>query len=102
MDDIVFLDKMQPFIHYEFKGIMLKIKRNEVNMAPRGGAREGAGRPFKDPKDKRQVLHCRVKGKTLDWLDQERDRTSHSTGKLVDRAVEVLKATPKKERYPKN
>lgn len=56
---------------------------------PRGGKREGAGRPKIERA--RKTLSCRVKPETLDFLEEEKERTQKSLGEIVDEAVEEYK-----------
>lgn len=66
-------------------------------MTPRGGKREGAGRPTRADKEGKQpkvILSCRVEQETKDFLQAEEERTGWSIGELTDLAIERLQEHP--------
>lgn len=65
-----------------------EIKGNEM---PRGGKREGAGRPTRqnaEGKNPRVSLDCRVEEETMNWLLEEKNKTQESLGEVVDKIVD--------------
>ncbi len=64
----------------------------ELKLMPRGGKREGAGRPQKTPGEMRVTLNCRIRESLKDWLSNESERTGKSIGEIIDIAVERLQS----------
>ena len=68
-------------------------------MTPRGGKREGAGRPTREDKEGKQpkvILSCRVEQETKDFLQAEEARTGWSIGQVIDLAISTLQEHPEK------
>lgn len=59
---------------------------------PRGGKREGAGRPKGTTKpDTRKMLQVRVTPETLTWIKIETERLGINSGQLIDLIIKERK-----------
>lgn len=63
-------------------------------MAPRGGMREGGGRPLKDPAGPAKMASYRLPPATIEAIRQGAARLGLSQADFIARAVQVLENAP--------